>query len=430
MIGLPLRLAVALALSTLAVLVVTPGAQASPSAGDESRQVLVMLRLPPPHVRPNSDYGGGYGGGLDAAARWRVAQRVARQNDLTIVDDWPMPLVGVDCFVLAVPAGRTLDDVAARLAHDPAVAWAQTMNLYHAHGAPRAGPAPQARPAPRAGPAATPARLYLAQPAAREWRLALLHRVSVGRGVRIAIVDSQIDASHPDLAGQVAISVNFVTGASTAPEQHGTAVAGVVAARGIGVAGIAPGAKLLALRACWQELRAGGAQTECDSLTLAKALTYAIEHSAQVINLSLGGPADPLLGKLLDVARDRRVVVVAAFDPGLPAGGFPASHPGVIPVADETAGPTPAGVYRAPGSDVPTTAPGGGWTLVTGSSFAAAHVSGLVALMRQRAPATPLKLASRPRGGAIDACASLMGSTRSCQEVAEPAREALAAGRR
>ncbi|HVM99402.1 MAG TPA: S8 family serine peptidase [Caulobacteraceae bacterium] len=369
---------------------------------DPGREVLVMLRLPPEHASPNADFGGGYGGGADQNARRRIADRLARENGLTVADNWPMPLVGVDCFVFVAPPGKSTVEMAEHLSHDPAVAWSQAMNLYRGQGV----VAPQGR-------------LFLAQPAAKEWRLALLHTVSTGRNVRVAVVDSMVDREHPDLIGQVAVSQNFAAGHGETPERHGTAVAGVIAARGVGIAGVAPGSRLMALRACWQE---PAGDTVCDSLSLAKALSFAIDHSAQVVNLSIAGPPDLLLGKLLDIAHARRIVTVAAFDAALPAGGFPASHPGVIAVADEAAGRAPAGVYAAPGEGVPTTTPGGQWALVNGSSFAAAHVSGLVALIRQRTPISPLRLATAPTGGAIDACATLLGPGHRC--AAAPLREA------
>jgi subtilisin family serine protease len=129
-----------------------------------------------------------------------------------------------------------------------------------------------------------------------------------------------------------------------------------------------------------------------------------------VINLSLSGPPDILLGKLVDAAQARRIAVVGAFDRHLPGGGFPASHTGVVAVADEAPGAIPTGVYAAPGHDVPTTVPGGRYALVDGASFAAAHVSGLLALTREhgRVEAGQLTLISlRPGGGAIDACATV-----------------------
>jgi len=106
--------------------------------------------------------------------------------------------------------------------------------------------------------------------------------------------------------------------------------------------------------------------------------------------------------------------VVAAFDPKLPGGGFPASLPGVIAVSDTPVAGTRNDVYAAPGRDIPTTQPGGRWFLVNGSSFAAAHVSGLLALMRERKRAAPLMLVAQRRGGEIDACATLLRVAGAC----------------
>ena len=396
----------ALLLGLLLALTAVGGAWAEaapPSAkdmqGPASRQVLVLLRLPAQHQRADPGYAGGYGAGAERAARRRIADRLAHDHGLTIATGWPMPQVGVDCFVMQVPAGQSPTEVATELSQDHDVAWAEPMHVYHAQGA--------------AAPPNDP--LFKAQPAARAWRLADLHELSTGRNVRVAVIDSQVDASHPDLIGQTPIRQDFVLDHPAAPEQHGTAVAGVIAAlanNGLGIAGVAPGARLMALRACWQETE----DTVCDTLSLAKALHFAIEHDAQVINLSLSGPPDILLGRLLDVALARGAVVVGAADPNLAQGGFPASHTGVVAVASEPGPPRPASAYLAPGRDVPTTQPGGRWSLVNGSSFAAAHVSGLYALMDAHGGPRHALVAARP-GGAIDACASLLqalGPCRSC----------------
>jgi subtilisin family serine protease len=305
---------------------------------------------------------------------------------------------------MAAPPPQTAEHAAAELSHDPDVAWSEPMHVYHAEAGPGGG---------RGDP------LFRAQPAAREWRLAELHKIATGRGVLVAVIDSKVQADHPDLAGQVAASEDFAPQRAHGAEQHGTAVAGIIAANegdGIGIAGVAPQAKLLALRACWQQ-GPSAAETVCDTLSLAKALHFAIERSAQVINMSLAGPPDLLLGKLVDLALTRGATVVAAYDTHLPRGGFPASHAGVIAVAEESMARLPAGVYTAPGRDVPTTEPGGRWSLVDGSSYAAAHVSGLAALARQRAVGTGGGLAlvaARSDGGAIDACATLGRGLRPC----------------
>lgn len=358
---------------------------AARAADDAERQVLVLLRLPAEHFRAGQAYGGGYGDGAAQAARQRIAARLARRHGLSMVTDWPMPLVGVDCFVMQVPAGRTAEATAEELAMDRAVAWAEPMQVYRALAAPNDP-------------------LFRLQPAASAWRLAELRGVATGRDVRVAVIDSAVDAAHPDLAGQVTARQDFVAGRPGAAERHGTAVAGVIAAiadNQLGMAGVAPGARLMALRACWQR---SAEETVCDTLSLAKALHFAVERGAQVINLSLGGPPNVLLGRLIDVATARGVVVVGAVDPALAGGGFPASHRGVVAVATEGG---PPGSYAAPGRDVPTTQPGGGFGLVSGSSYAAAHVSGLHALMRERGRRGAAPRLVSARGGAIDACATL-----------------------
>jgi subtilisin family serine protease len=373
---------------------------APPTAAADARQILVMLRLSPSHVRPNSSYGGDYGDSMSRAARRRTALRIAHREGLELVDGWPMPLVGVDCFVMRVPATISVETAIARVSKDRAVMWSQPMQVYQTRG----------------GMVRSGDPLFAAQPAALAWRLDDLHRVATGRGVTVAIIDSKIETGHPDLAGQFVATEDFVTNGPMSSEQHGTGVAGVIAARagnGMGIVGVAPGARLMALRACWQTGAAATGPTLCDTLSLAKALHFAIDHHAQVINLSLSGPPDPLLARLVDIALAHKAVVVAAYDPDLARGGFPALEAGVIAVGDESLQSLPALVYGAPGRDIPTTQPGGKWYLVNGSSYSAAHVSGLVALLRERHRAGSLA-ASRPHGGTIDACASLLGPFDHC----------------
>jgi len=405
-VRLPAALGLAAACAAIAFAAPEP-LHAQPAAAETvaaGPRILVMLRLPPEHFRPNAGYGGAYGSQSGVKARRRIARGIASRNGLQFEEDgWPMPVIGVDCYVLRAPADEPMDSVIARVSTDPQVAWAQPMHVYETQADAARGGDP----------------LFAAQPAAKAWRLAELHQVATGRGVRVAVVDSKIDVSHPDLAGQFIADQDFVNRGPTAPERHGTGVAGIIAAKagnGIGIAGVAPRARLMALRACWQGASSAAALTLCDSLSLAKALQFAIEHRAGVINLSLTGPQDRLLSQLLDVAAQRRISVVAAFDPQAPKGGFPASHRGVLAVANQYLPTFPPGVYGAPGQDVPTTQPGGRWNLVNGSSYAAAHVSGLLALVREEdasAPAGRL-VATQPTGGVVDACATVARTGRCC----------------
>ena len=376
-----------------------------------SGRLLVMLPMAPPHFHAGAGYGGAYPLDAGALARRRIADDLAREHGLRVIDNWPMPVIGVDCFVMERAAGALPGPKLEALGRDPRVSWVQPLNAFHA----------------QADGAGDP--LYPVQPAATAWRLAELQRWSTGRGVRVAIVDSGVDAAHPDLAGQLELQENFVDAGPAPAEVHGTAVAGVIAARagnGIGIAGVAPGVRLMALRACWQAPRT---RASCSSFTLGKALNFAIEHHARVINLSLAGPADRLLATLVEAADANGAAVVGAVDPGLP-GGFPGSLPLVIAVAAQGPlhVPVPAHALLAPGVDIPTCLPGARWGLVSGASYAAAHVSGLVALLAQLRPGTApqqLKhgivvvhdtLALRrtahttpetPSAGSIDACATI-----------------------
>ena len=388
-------------LGCLAALLLASGAvpaAATEYASSAGRQILVMVRHPPDHYRANGAYGGGYGDELARSARERLARQIARRHGLTVVENWPMPMIGVDCFVMAVPQGETPSAAVEQVSHDSDVSWAEPVELYSGRGA-AAGPNDP---------------LFAAEPAAAQWHLADLHRIADGRGTKVAVIDSGIQANHPDLAGQLLVERNFVSGQSLVAEEHGTAVAGVIAARadnGIGIAGVSPGTRLLGLRACWQQR----ASTFCDTLSLAKALYFAAESRPDVINLSLSGPDTRLLRELIRLALTRGSAVVAAFDSKLPNGGFPASVAGVIGVSDTILAPSRGEVYTAPGRDVPTTEPGGRWFLVNGSSFAAAHVSGLLALMRERRrSAAPVFVTERTRGGAIDACATLLRVAGGC----------------
>ena len=365
-------------------------AQAGTGVEDARRQVLVMLQLPKAHYRPDGSYAGTYGEAVGRQSRRKVAQALAQAHHLELRSEWAMPLAGMDCFVMRLPEGdpRTSAEAARAVGEDRRVAWAQPVGLYRAQ-------ASEQEP------------LYAAQPAARQWHLAELHRLATGRGVRVAVVDSGVDAAHPDLAGQVAFSQNFVDDRPLPAESHGTAVAGIIAARadnGAGIAGIAPQARLLALRACWQ---AAPGETLCTGLGLAKALYAAIQQGAHIINMSLGGPEDRLLALLLDQARARGASIVAALPRS--DGPFPASHPGVLVVG--SAPPLPAGAVLAPGRDVPSAAPGGGWQLVSGSSFAAAHAAGLLALVREldgsRGAAVLSTALVTAAQGRIDSCATL-----------------------
>lgn len=208
-----------------------------------------------------------------------------------------------------------------------------------------------------------------------------------GEGVRVAVVDSLIDDNHPDLKASVETKFDAV-GAQSQPHNHGTAVAGTIAAHGA-VRGIAPAARILAVRAF--DAAAQGA-----TLAILKGVDWAVAHGARVVNMSFAGPADPALARLLQAAIARNVLLIAASGNAGPKSPplYPAADPGVIAVAaSDTADSVYAGSVRgphvrlaAPGVDVLLPAVDGKYDLQTGTSVAAGFVSGLAALVVQREP--------------------------------------------
>jgi Subtilase family len=340
----------------------------APAGAGPDRQVLVMLRMTTvPHYQPGPNSLPSYMGGTGHAIRLRAGSAIAEQYNLRVVSEWPMPVLGVHCFVMEVPQGTTLRRAVARLSNDERVEWAQPMQLFRVLG--------------HTDP------YYALQSSARLLRLDEMHRLATGKGVSVAQIDSGVDIAHPDLVGQLSAVQNFVDDHPYRAERHGTAVAGVIVAKadnGVGIVGVAPDASLMPLRACWET---ADAATLCSSYTLAKALQFALRHGARIVNLSLAGPADELLARLIDRAIVQGVTVVAAVDPERADGGFPASHPRVIAAVALNATPSVvAHALRAPGEDVLTTVPESSWGFASGASIAAAHVTGVVALLLERSP--------------------------------------------
>jgi subtilisin family serine protease len=308
----------------------------------------------------------------------RIATQIASDYKLEIVAQWPVTELGVYCVVYYVPAGQSIEERADVLSQDTRVNLVQRMGVFRTLGTAEGDP------------------YYSLQTNMQSLRIDQLHQGSTGKGVRIAIIDTGVDLDHPDLAGQFLGNSNFASGISPsfATDRHGTAVAGIIGAKsgnGIGIVGIAPGAKMYAYKACWP-VHQDEMAAVCNSLTLALAVNSAIKNGAQIINLSLTGPDDPLLAELLHRAIDRGIIVVAADDgtSNVPS-GFPASMPEVIAVRD-SASVSPGSALRKnvvtmPGTEILTTMPPDTYDFLSGSSFSAASVSGLAALAMQLQPA-------------------------------------------
>ncbi|MFO1410712.1 MAG: S8 family serine peptidase [Steroidobacteraceae bacterium] len=359
-------------------------APGSATPGDTRPFVVVAVPSTAPRSRIAPPGKGSYlpttGYGIDPGARRRLAA-LARDYHLRRIDAWPIRSLGVECAVFGIESGESRDGLLALLTQDPRVRLAQPLQEFTTRSAGGGSAGGGSAGAGGTDPyAAVQANL-------RDLGVGAAHRWSQGRGVRIAVVDTGLDTAHPDLAGRIDTVRNFVDRDARQfnRDRHGTAVAGIIAAdagNDVGIGGIAPQARLLALKACWQ-LDGTHDAARCNSFTLAQALSAAIDLRARIINLSLVGPPDPLLAALARRAIASGITVVGA-EAGDAAGGFPGNVPGVLAVASDAAKVRAAHVLYAPGREVLTLAPGGRYDFFSGDSIATAEISGIAALLLAR----------------------------------------------
>jgi hypothetical protein len=212
--------------------------------------------------------------------------------------------------------------------------------------------------------------------------------VGDGRGARVALLDSAPDAAHRDLAGVRVIPLPDAPPPAVAV--HGTLMAGIVRAvahNAFGIAGMAPGSDVFAIPVCTP---AGAtASDECRLYDLLRGVDVAWANGAQIVNLSLVGPPNPLLRKAMDRMEQLGVLLVAAVgNEGVSEPRYPAAYPSVIGVgAVDRAGRLYARGNRgpdveilAPGVEILSTVPGGSFAFGDGTSLAAANVTGLLAV--------------------------------------------------
>jgi len=353
---------------------------------DSARYIIVAVPNPLEHVPGRagtslSSYGAPprYTMGNRAS---RAVQSIATDYGLREVAAWPIPPMNAHCVVFEINAGASREALLQDLSRDDRVQLAQPLQDFSVN----ATPEPQ-----------TPAVAYNdpympLQQGFGEMQIARAHKFSTGKGAHVAVIDTGAQTEHPELRGQIDAVYNLVdeNAATFQQDQHGTQVAGIIAAVGNnlqGIVGIAPEAKISLYKACWYPAGQATAGARCNSFTLAKALVAVMSSDARTINLSLGGPEDPLLSTLLGQLVKQGRSVVAALPSSGERTGFPAGVPGVIVVgAADTPNLMAKGILAAPGKDVLTLQPQGRYDFATGSSMAAAHVSGMIALMQASAP--------------------------------------------
>lgn len=323
---------------------------------------------------------------IAGAASPQQLEGVQNRHQLTLLEAQPSQLAGTTLSRWRIPDRRTIAAVVQALEADAAVASAQPNYLYAVQ-----------QTAALAG--SNPAQYEIAKLRLRE-----AHALAKGNGILVAVVDSGVDASHPELAG----SITGMYDAINLPGplyKHGTSIAGLIAAHGT-LLGSAPAARILAVKVF-------GPTGNGNTFDVLKGLDYAAANGARIINMSFTGPPDSITLRSLQAAYKRGIVLIAAAGNAGPKSPllYPGAYPEVIAVSGSDVnnkssvfsnrGPHIA--VAAPGTDIMVAIPDAGFEVASGTSFSAAEVSGIVAMMLERkADLTPETVRSILEGTAKD----------------------------
>jgi Subtilase family len=326
----------------------------------------------------------------------QAINRIARRLDLTQLESQDFPLIGVTLYRWRVGGGGSALDAVGSLQNQGVVASVQPNYMFSL----------QQDAAPTSGATqGDPAQYVLSK-----LQIDQAHQIATGKNVPVAVIDSGIDVAHPDINGTTIKSFDAL-GGEVKPQQHGTAMAGAIISHGK-LEGIAPGAQLLAARA-FDDNSSG------TSFAIYKSLQWAADNGARVINMSFSGPPDPTMHRMLVAAYGKGIVLVAAAGNAGPKAAplYPGADPDVIAVTatddnDSLLDSANRGQYvavAAPGVQILALAPADSYAVTTGTSVAAAHVSGVAALLLQHEPdlkpgdiRSILKTTAKPLGAPDD----------------------------
>jgi subtilisin family serine protease len=343
-----------------------PPAPQAPAANQAARALKPSCNLPPPGETRFTNHVV-----VDMAANTTNAQldAFAARHTMTRMETMTVRLTGRRLYLWRLDGGGTVESMIRNICNE--VAGAQPNYLYELT---------QAQSEPANSDQYAPAKLNLSE----------AHKLARGNRILIAVIDSEVDANHPDLAGAIVGSFD-ASADDERPHSHGTGMAGAIAARH-NMLGTAPSVGLLTVRAF--SMRANTA--EGTTFNILKGLDWAAEKGARIVNMSFAGPADPRLREALEKAYKKGMVLIAAAGNAGPRSPplYPGADKNVIAVtATDVDDALFSGANRgdyvavaAPGVDILAPAPEGAYQLTTGTSVATAEVSGVVALLIERNP--------------------------------------------
>jgi hypothetical protein len=303
-----------------------------------------------------------------------AADALARRHGLTLLESQEFPLVGATIGLFRVTGRKTVEAARRELRTDSSVRAFQPNFRYLLQD--------QSTELTEGDPA---------QYANAKLRLPQAHTLAHGANVTVAVIDSGVDLKHPEFAGTM-IAAYDALGSKEGPHLHGTGVAGAIVSHAR-LMGSAPAARILAIRA----FGAAPKGAESTSYVILKGLDYAAAHGAQIVNMSFAGPKDALIERGLAALAAKGIVLVAAAGNAGPKSPplYPAANANVIAVSatdaqDKLFAASNRGSYiaiAAPGVEIFLPAPDEKYQMISGTSFSAAYISGLAALMLERNPA-------------------------------------------